>query len=65
MLGLLGHAVAFHHRQRRIDHDLALGLQGVTDPAQPDLTEAELLVASSSASTRSTSSGSTASISRR
>ena len=30
-----------HHRQRRIDHDLALGLQGVTDPAQPDLTEAE------------------------
>ena len=31
---------AFHHR-RRIDHDLALGPQGVTYPAQPDLTEAE------------------------
>ena len=41
MLGLLGHVVAFHHRQRRIDHDLALGPQGVTDPAQPDLAEAE------------------------
>ena len=66
VLGRLGHLVRGNDAERGVDHDLQLGAEPVTDPAQPDIADVlDPAVPPAVRSTRSTRAGSTASISRR